>query len=54
MWFLVWFQFVNNTLDHYVLGQYPNIAVCAKEKERSLVLVNKRTTAVYCFEVIPE
>lgn len=54
MWFLVWFMFTNNKLDHYILGQYNSFDVCKEERDKSLVLVTNSTTAVYCFEVIPK
>ena len=53
MWFLVWFMFTNNKLDHYILGQYSSFDVCEQEKIRSSVLITNSTTTVYCFEVIP-
>jgi hypothetical protein len=54
MWFLVWFQFMNNNLDHYQLGQFPTQLLCETAKEKSRVLITTSSTAVYCFEVIPE
>jgi len=54
MWFLVWFQFMNNSLEHYQLGQFTTEVLCEEAKEKSLVLITHSTTSVYCFEVIPE
>lgn len=54
MWFLVWFTFTNNKLEHYQLAQFPTQAACEAQKEDALVLIRTLTTAVYCFEVIPK
>jgi|TARA_R110000751_G_scaffold68747_2_gene139869 hypothetical protein len=54
MWFLVWFTFTNNKLEHYQLGQFPTMNECAAKKEEAKVLIRTLTTAVYCFEVIPK
>jgi hypothetical protein len=54
MWFLVWFMFTNNRLEHYQLGQFPTKIDCEKAQEESKVLVTNSTTVVYCFEVIPK
>jgi len=52
MWFLVWFQFMNNNLDHYQLGQFPTQILCEDAKEKSKILITTSSTSVYCFEVI--
>ena len=54
MWFLVWFMFTNNRLEHYQLGQFSTKIDCEEAQEASKVLVTNSTTVVYCFEVIPE
>jgi len=54
MWLLVWFIFSNNRLDHYVLGQHSTKLSCEAAKEEAVVLITKSTTAVYCFEAVPE
>ena len=54
MWFLVWFMFTNNNLEHYQLGQFPTEVGCQNAQKASKVLVTNSTTVVYCFEVIPE
>ena len=51
MWFLIWFQFINNNLYSYQIGQFPSETFCEKAKEEATVLVTSRTTALYCFEV---
>ncbi len=54
MWFLVWFLFTNNKLDHYQLDQFATEIECQEELERAKVLITNSTTVVYCFEVISE
>jgi len=54
MWFLVWFQFMNNDLTHYQLGQFPTEMLCEEAKEDAVVLITGSTTAVYCFEAISQ
>ena len=53
MWFLVWFQFINNDLTHYQLGQFTTEMLCEDAKEDAMVLIVSSTTSVYCFEAIP-
>ena len=53
MWFLVWFQFINNDLTHYQLGQFTTEMICEDAKEDAIVLITGSTTSVYCFEAIP-
>jgi len=53
MWFLVWFQFINNDLTHYQLGQFTTEMLCEDAKEDAMVLIISSTTSVYCFEAIP-
>ena len=54
MWFLVWFQVVNNNIDHYQLNQFTTEVECAEALEDAKVLITTSQTTVYCFEVIPE
>jgi len=54
MWFLVWFMFSNNNLDHYVLGQHTTQDDCVNARQEAMVLVKNSTTSVYCFEIIPK
>jgi hypothetical protein len=54
MWFLVWFMFTNNKLEHYQLEQVPTELECQEELARAKVLITNSTTVVYCFEVVPE
>tara|TARA_R110000803_G_scaffold73648_1_gene137538 strand:+ start:481 stop:645 length:165 start_codon:yes stop_codon:yes gene_type:complete len=54
MWFLVWFQFMNNNLEYYQLGQFAGPMLCEEAKKEALVLITSSTMSVYCFEVIPE
>ena len=51
MWVLMFFQFVNNNLDHYQIGQYATEEECRVEEERATVLVTTRNISLYCFEV---
>ena len=53
MWFLVWFQFMNNDLTHYQLGQFTTEILCEDAKKDAMVLIVSSTTSVYCFEAIP-
>jgi hypothetical protein len=53
MWFLVWFQFINNDLTHYQLGQFTTEILCEDAKKDAMVLITGSTTSVYCFEAIP-
>ena len=53
MWFLVWFQFINNDLTHYQLGQFTTEILCEDAKKDAMVLIISSTTSVYCFEAIP-
>jgi hypothetical protein len=53
MWFLVWFQFINNDLTHYQLGQFTTEILCEDAKRDAMVLITGSTTSVYCFEAIP-
>lgn len=50
MWFLFWFQFINNDLTSYNLGQFPTEMICEAEKKKAVVLITGSTTAMYCFE----
>jgi len=52
MWFLVWFQVMNNNFVHYQLGQFPTQAICEVAEEKARVLITTSHTAVYCFEVV--
>ena len=54
MWVLVWFQFMNNSLTHYDLGQFPTEMLCKEAKEKAVVLITGSTMAVFCFEILPE
>ncbi len=53
MWFLVWFQFINNDLTHYQLGQFTTEMICEDAKKDAIVLITGSTTSMYCFEAIP-
>tara|TARA_R110000824_G_scaffold7091_4_gene32338 strand:- start:415 stop:594 length:180 start_codon:yes stop_codon:yes gene_type:complete len=54
VWVLVWFQFMNNSLTHYDLGQFPTEMLCKDAKEEAVVLITGSTMAVFCFEIVPE
>ena len=54
MWFLVWFMFTNNRLEHYQLEQLATETECQEQLERAKVLITNSTTVVHCFEGIPE
>jgi len=54
MWFLIWFAFTNNRLEHYQLEQFPTENECEAKREEAKVLIRTLTTAVYCFEIIPK
>ena len=54
MFFLVWFQFINNNLHSYEIGQFPSEVLCEDAKDEASVLITSRTTALYCFEVKPK
>jgi len=54
MWVLVWFQFMNSSLTHYDLGQFPTEMLCKEAKEKAVVLITGSTMAVFCFEIVPE
>ena len=54
MWFLVWFQFMNNDLTHYQLGQFTTEMLCKEAKEEAVVLITGSTMAVHCFEIVPK
>jgi hypothetical protein len=53
MWFLVWFQVMNNNFEHYQLGQFPTQLLCEAAEDTAKVLITTSSTAVYCFEIIP-
>ena len=50
MWFLFWFQLINNNITSYNLGQFPTEELCKSAKEEATVLITGSTTALYCFE----
>tara|TARA_R110000744_G_scaffold340915_1_gene446213 strand:- start:36 stop:203 length:168 start_codon:yes stop_codon:yes gene_type:complete len=54
MWFLFWFQFMNNDLTSYPLGQFSSEMLCEDAKEDATVLITSSTTAMYCFEAKPK
>ena len=51
MWFLVWFQFINNDLTYYQISNFPTQDECLKAKNTAQVLVTSSTITVECFEV---
>jgi len=54
MWFLVWFQFMNNDLNYHQLSQHPDRGECMRARDDAKVLVTSPTIMVQCFEVISE
>jgi hypothetical protein len=54
MWFLVWFQVMNNNIEHYELNQFTTENECREALEDAKVLITTSQTTVYCFEVIPK
>ena len=54
MWFLVWFQVMNNNIEHYQLNQFTTENECREALEDAKVLITTSQTTVYCFEVIPK
>tara|TARA_R110000765_G_scaffold249130_1_gene350908 strand:- start:483 stop:656 length:174 start_codon:yes stop_codon:yes gene_type:complete len=53
VYFLLWFQFINNDLHYYQLSQFSTEAECFTAKETAQVLVTDSTITVECFEVKP-
>ena len=51
VYFLLWFQFINNDLQYYQLSQFDTEAECLKAKDTAQVLVTSSTITVECFEV---
>tara|TARA_R110000787_G_scaffold1012_1_gene3684 strand:- start:1 stop:174 length:174 start_codon:yes stop_codon:yes gene_type:complete len=51
MWVLVWFQIINNNVNHYELGQFADSSSCVRAKEDAKVLITDSNTITYCFEV---
>ena len=54
MWFLIWFQVMNNNIEHYQLNQFPTEKESKEALEDAKVLITTSQTTVYCFEVIPK
>ena len=54
MWFLVWFQIMNNKVTHYELGQFGDSSSCARAKDEAKVLITNSNIVTYCFEILPE
>jgi hypothetical protein len=54
LWFLIWFQVINNNIEHYQLNQFPTENECEEALEDAKVLITTSQTTVYCFEVIPK
>tara|TARA_R110000737_G_scaffold227777_1_gene242012 strand:+ start:535 stop:708 length:174 start_codon:yes stop_codon:yes gene_type:complete len=54
MWVMIWFMFHNNSLEHYVLGQYLTSDICKQEQKEALVLIKTSQTVVICLEIMPE
>jgi hypothetical protein len=54
MWFLFWFQLINNNITSYNLGQFPTEELCMDEKKDAVVLITGSNTALYCFEAKPK
>ena len=54
MWFLVWFQFINNNLNYHQLSQHSDRGECMRARDDAKVLVTSPNIMVQCFEVIPE
>jgi hypothetical protein len=54
LWFLIWFQVINNNIEHYQLNQFPTQSECEEALEDAKVLITTSQTTVYCFEVIPK
>tara|TARA_R110000851_G_scaffold329107_1_gene500696 strand:+ start:550 stop:723 length:174 start_codon:yes stop_codon:yes gene_type:complete len=51
MWVLVWFQIINNNVNHYELGQFADSSSCVRAKEDAKVLITDSNTITYCFGV---
>ena len=54
MWFLIWFQVMNNNIENYQLNQFTTENECREALEDAKVLITTSQTTVYCFEVIPK
>jgi hypothetical protein len=50
MWLLFWFQFINNDLTNYKLGQFSSELLCNSAKEEAKVLITSSTEMLYCFK----
>ena len=51
VYFLLWFQFINNDLHYYQLSQFSTEAECFTAKETAQVLVTDSTITVECLKV---
>ena len=54
LWVLLWFQVMNNNIEHYELNQFKTEKECREALEDAKILITTSQTAVYCFEVIPK
>ena len=51
MWVLVWFQLLNNTVNHFELGQFEDNSSCVRAKDEAKVLITDSNTVTYCFQI---
>ena len=54
MWFLFFFQFLNNNLTEYQIDQFSTEIMCEAEKKKAVVLITGSTTTLHCFEAKPK